>query len=114
MSNHSHFSPLKTGLLIGASIGLAAGISSTIWVKKRQTKNPQQVLEGIKHSFLAEGPIEGSWIEHEPVFVDHIVQETKAYSGGIVRYEEDALVVYEFLADAHSGTILNISQLEGN
>lgn len=114
MSNKNHFSPLKTGLLIGAGIGLAAGISSTLWIKNRQTKNPQQILDQIKKSFISEGPIEGSWIEHEPVFIDHIVQETKAYSGGIVRYEEDTLVVYEFLADAHSGTILNISQLEGN
>lgn len=114
MSNKHHFSPLKAGLMIGVGIGLAAGISSTIWVKNNKTKTPNQILEEIKRSFLAEGPIEGSWIEHEAIFIDHIVQETKAYSGGIVRYEGDELVVYEFLADAHSGTILNISQLEGN
>lgn len=113
MSNKRHFSPLKTGLIIGAGIGLTAGISSTIWVKNHKTKSPDQILENIKRSFLAEGPIEGSWIEHEAIFIDHIVLETKAYSGGIVRYEEDELVVYEFLADAHSGTILSISQLEG-
>lgn len=113
MSNTRHFSPLKTGFMIGTGIGLAAGIASTLWVKQHTTKSPNQILEEIKRSFLAEGPIEGSWIEHEATFIDHIVRETKAYSGGIVRFEDDELVVYEFLADAHSGTILSISQLEG-
>lgn len=112
MSKERHFSPLKAGLVIGASIGAAVGIYGTLWVKKHQTVKPDQILINIKKGFLAEGPIEGSWIEHEPVFIDHIVQESKAYTGGIVRYEGDELVVYEFLADADSGAILNITQLE--
>ena len=30
MSNTRHFSPLKTGFMIGTGIGLAAGIASTL------------------------------------------------------------------------------------
>lgn len=112
MSKERHFSPLKAGIVIGASIGAAAGIYGTLWVKKHQKMKPDQILIKIKNSFLAEGPIEGSWIEHAPIFIDHIVQESKAYSGGIVRYEGDDLVVYEFLADAESGALLSLTQLE--
>ena len=73
-----------------------------------------QISEQVKKAFLAEGPIEGSWIEHEAVFIDQVVQEAKAYNGGIVRYEDDELVVYGFLAEASTGTLLSIEQMEGS
>ena len=97
----------------GVVVGTIGGVVGALWIKKNKTINADVILENVKSAFLKEGPIEGSWIEHEAIFIDHIVRETKAYSGGIVRYEDDELVVYEFLADAHSGTILSISQLEG-
>ena len=112
MSKERHFSPFKAGLVIGVSLGAAAGIYGTLVVKKNQKTKPEAILASLKKAFQAEGPIEGSWIEHEPVFIDHIVKESKAYNGGIVRYEGDALVVYEFMADANTGAIISITQLE--
>ncbi|MFC7055998.1 hypothetical protein ACFQOY_09220 [Enterococcus alcedinis] len=39
MSKERHFSPLKAGLIIGASIGAAAGIYGTLFVKKIKRLN---------------------------------------------------------------------------
>lgn len=114
MSEKHHFLPFKAGLVLGAGIGVAAGVCGTLYIKKHQNKKPDQILAQIKQAFLAEGPIEGSWIEHEAVFIDQIVQEAKAYTGGIVRYEGDDLVVYNFLAEASTGALLSIEQMEGS
>lgn len=114
MSEKHRFLPFKTGIVLGAGIGIAAGVCGTLYIKKHQNKKPDQILEQVKKAFLAEGPIEGSWIEHEAVFIDQVVQDAKAYNGGIVRYEDDELVVYGFLAEASTGTLLSIEQMESS
>lgn len=71
----------------------------------------QKVLQSVKGSFKADGPIEGSWIEMTAVEYDHNGEQTKVYYGGITRTEEGVINQYEFIADAYTGEILETFKL---
>lgn len=99
---------LTNGLILGAGIGLLSGIYSTLWYQKKQHLSADHVLSGVKHAFLKEGPIEGSWIEFEKKPLRKFAVQSKAYIGGISRIEDNKLIHYEFTADAYTGTIVDI------
>ena len=101
----------KTGLAVGAGIGLASGIAATIWTKNKTTLKADDVLNKIKAAFQAEGPIEGSWIQFDTQPIHKFAVQQDAYSGGITRMEDGMLVSYEFLADAKTGTVLDIQRV---
>ena len=65
----------------------------------------------FKRAFLKEAPIEGSWIEMKKSPLQKFALRTDVYYGGITRYEDGQLVQYEFLADANTGSILDIYRL---
>lgn len=95
---------LTSGIVIGASlVALCAG--------RRKKVNGDKILDNVKKMFLADGLIEGSWIELHPVPLTRFSSETDVYYGGISRKENDELVQYEFIADAYTGTILDIYKL---
>ena len=100
----------KTGLTIGAGIGLASGIAATVWIKNKNVLRADDVLNTVKKAFQKEGPIEGSWITFEKQPVRKFAVHSDAYSGGITRMEDGQLVMYEFLADAKTGTVLDIQR----
>ena len=60
---------------------------------------------------LEEGPIEGSWIELKRVPLRKFAFKTEVYYGGVSRIEEDQLMQYEFIADAHTGSILDLYRI---
>lgn len=98
------------GVLIGAGIGLVAGVTSTIWAKNKQILTADSVLDKVKAAFQKEGPIEGSWINFEKQPIRKFAVHSEAYSGGITRIEDGTLVMYEFLADTQTGTVLDIQR----
>lgn len=100
----------KTGAAIGAGIGLATGIATTIWVKNRNALKADDILDKVKTAFLEEGSIEGSWINFEKQPIRKFAVHSDAYSGGITRMEDNQLVMYEFLADTKTGTVLEIQR----
>lgn len=100
----------KGGVALGASIGLASGIASTIWAKNREKIHPDTILEKVKRAFLTEGPIEGSWINFEKQNIRKFAVQLQGYSGGITRLEDGQLVSYEFVADAKTGTVLDVKR----
>lgn len=101
----------KGGLVIGASLGILSGIASALWYQKKRTLNPDSVLEAVKQAFLAEGPIEGSWIEFEKKPLRKFAIHSKTYHGGIYRLEDGHLVQYDFVADALTGTVIDVKRL---
>ena len=107
----THFNFFKTGLAVGAGIGLASGIAATLWTKNKTVLKADDVLNKIKAAFQAEGPIEGSWIQFDKQPIRKFAVQLDAYSGGITRIEDGNLVCYEFLADAKTGTVLDIQRL---
>ena len=111
MGEENELSYFKGGLLLGAGIGVLGGVFSTLWYQKRQTMDADLVLDNVKQAFLAEGPIEGSWIEFEKKPLRKFAIHSRTYNGGISRLEDGVLVQYEFVADAQTGTVIEVNRL---
>ncbi|AMB99590.1 hypothetical protein AWM75_06170 [Aerococcus urinaehominis] len=94
------------GLIIG---GAAAALLVDRYYD--QPANGKEVLDQVKAIFEADGPIEGSWIELEPVQAVRYNQKQAVYYGGISRKEAGQLVQYEFIADAQQGQIIDIYKI---
>ncbi|MFC6259643.1 PepSY domain-containing protein [Levilactobacillus fujinensis] len=73
--------------------------------------DPDNILDQVKRQFRQETPIEGAWIEKHAVPFQKFAVKTEAYYGGITRYEDDQLVQYQFIADAKTGSVLDIHRL---
>ncbi|WP_165004405.1 MULTISPECIES: PepSY domain-containing protein [unclassified Enterococcus] len=113
MYEESERSYFKGGLAVGISLGLLSGVASTILYHRKKALTADQVLAQIKESFLEEGAIEGSWISFEKEPIRKFAVRSNAYRGGISRVEDGEIVYYEFLADARTGTVLDITRKKG-
>ncbi|MGX7013003.1 PepSY domain-containing protein [Vagococcus silagei] len=102
---------LTAGVGVGLIIGLASGALATYWYKKNRTLSADDILEQVKTAFLQEGPIEGSWIHFKKEPAQKFAIKSKVYTGGISRIEDGDLAQYEFIADAHTGSIVDIYRL---
>ena len=92
-------------------IGVVLGGLASAYFYDKKTVNGDTILSNVKQLFLVSGPIEGSWVELEPVIIDRYEQEQLVYFGGVTRKEDDRLVQYEFIADAKSGALLDLYEL---
>ncbi|GEN94345.1 PepSY domain-containing protein [Pediococcus ethanolidurans] len=99
-----------TQLTIG-SLGLATGVLASWFLFHKKHVSANDILETVRKAFLKEGPIEGSWIEMKQAPLQKFAIKTTVYYGGITRYEDGNLIQYEFLADAKTGTIIDIYRL---
>lgn len=77
-------------------------------ISKKQAIYADSILEEIKSQFREEGPIDGSWIELTKVPWKKFAYATDVYYGGISRLEENILVQYEFIADAYTGSLIDL------
>lgn len=111
MTQDNEFDYFKGGLALGVGVGVLSGIASTMWYQKKKTMDADTVLENVKASFLKEGPIEGSWIQFEKKPIRKFAINSKTYTGGISRLEDGKMVQYEFLADAYTGTVIDVKRL---
>ena len=68
----------------------------------------EKVLRDIKLSFKKEGTIDGSWIGMKPEEYQKHSVSTKVYKGGVSRRKDGDLEQYEFLADAYTGTVIDV------
>lgn len=105
----------RDALIIGGLTILFAGFTTGWFARKlfieNHTVDADDILTHVKEQFLQEGPIEGSWIELTSTPVQKEAIHTDVYYGGVSRYEESELVQYEFIADAYTGSILDIYKL---
>ena len=112
MNNENEVNYFKGGLALGIGLGIISGIASTLWYQNKQTIDADIVLENVKAAFLNEGPIEGSWIEFEKKPLRKFAIHSKTYTGGISRLEDGVRVQYEFLADASTGTVIDVKRIK--
>lgn len=94
----------------GAAFGFGAvtGWFAKEYVDKNRPIHGDDILNKMKNLFLEEGPIEGSWIELTKVPLRKFAYKTDVYYGGISRLEQGELVQYEFIADAYTGSIMDV------
>lgn len=107
---------ISKAVLIGAGIGAAAGFLAGVvsHQKYQQHKHlkPSDILETVKQAFDAKEDyeVEGSWIEYNKIPWKEFALETTIYRGGITCKKDGQFYQYEFVADAHTGTIMDIHE----
>lgn len=89
------------------ALGALVGFSLYHFFSNRPL-NADQILSHVKEEFSRFYTIEGSWIEVTPVPWQQSAVETDVYYGGITTLEDDEFVQYEFIADAYTGTVIDI------
>ncbi|MGX6429491.1 PepSY domain-containing protein [Levilactobacillus yonginensis] len=92
-------------------LGGLMGIFITRFFGSASRLDPDIILNQVKHQFRQESPIEGAWIEKQAVPFQKYAVKARVYYGGITRYEDDQLVQYQFIADAATGSVLDIHRL---
>ncbi|AMV61341.1 Hypothetical protein ADU72_1916 [Pediococcus damnosus] len=100
-----------TTLTLAGSASLATGLLTSWLLNHKSSVSANGILETVRKAFLKEGPIEGSWIEMKKAPLQKFAIKTHVYYGGVTRYEDNKLIQYEFLADAKTGTIIDIYRL---
>ncbi len=111
MNEEQEIRMFNNGLMLGIGIGAISGAISAFLYHKNKPLNADTVLSAIKQSFLQEGPIEGSWIEFDKKPRQKFAIKGKTYTGGISRIEDGTMVQYEFVADALTGTVIDIVRI---
>lgn len=100
-----YFTPLAIIALVASFL---MGAITFFFVEKKVPVSADRILEMVKAEFKKEGPIEGSWIEMTKVPWEKYNYQTKVYYGGISRFEEGKITQYEFIADAYTGSVMDI------
>lgn len=94
--------------IVSVVLSFLIGFFTFFLVNQKTPVNADKILTHVKEQFKNEGPIEGSWIEMTKVPWKKYSYETNVYYGGISRLEDGQVVQYEFVADAYSGTLMDI------
>ncbi|MER1958487.1 MAG: hypothetical protein ABS942_13990 [Solibacillus sp.] len=98
------------------ALGVVTGIAAAIVVKELSNRavpyaNPNNILATVKSEFKKQAPIDGSWIYMKTENFNNGFTEIPVFKGGITRTIEGEVENYEFAADARSGAIVNIAQV---
>jgi len=103
--NDDKFLPL---VIMGFVVSFLLGGFAFFLAEKNKPMNADKILNDVKEQFKAEGPIEGSWIEMTKVPWKKYAYDTEVYYGGVSRMEKGEVVHYEFVADAYTGSLMDI------
>ena len=97
--------------LVGVTTGLASAYIVKEVTSRKQTVSPEDVLEQVKTAFKQEGPITGSWINMNTETYSQSPIQYDVYKGGISRLINGTTELYEFIADASTGTIIETNAI---
>lgn len=101
----NYFTPLAIVSLVASFL---IGALTFFLVEKKVPVSADRILDNVKKKFKEDGPIEGSWIEMTKVPWKKHAYNTKVYYGGISRFEDGQITQYEFIADAYTGSVMDI------
>ncbi|WP_174729390.1 PepSY domain-containing protein [Mesobacillus harenae] len=94
--------------IYGVGIGAVSGFAAKELLSQKNLVSAEKVLDNTKAAFKKEGPISGSWINMNPEAYTKSPLEYKVYKGGITRNIGGRTEHFEFIADAETGTILDV------
>ncbi|MBA4537714.1 PepSY domain-containing protein [Bacillus aquiflavi] len=99
-------------LLAGLGIGFIGGYLTKGLIDEKSTISPEKVLDNVKAAFKKEGPITGSWIQiqSEPYVSKQLQYEV--FKGGISRNHNGEKEQFEFIADASTGTVIDLYPIQ--
>ncbi|WP_239254893.1 PepSY domain-containing protein [Listeria ilorinensis] len=92
----------------GTLAGAAAGHLVYHCLLNERAVSGDVILERVKDAFKKEGPVEGSWIQLKKQHYKKYAIDTLVYHGGITAIREGEKKHFEFIADASTGTIIDI------
>ncbi|KRN59174.1 hypothetical protein [Limosilactobacillus secaliphilus] len=99
--------PLVISMILGMS-GFVGWMAGKFAGNRQQSANA--ILRLVINDFKREGSVVGSWIDHTPRPFQRFAVHTQAYRGGIQRVEDGKVVNYRFIADAYTGSILDMQR----
>lgn len=97
-------------LLLGAAAGFAAGYATKQVIEQSGNPSPEKVLENVKAAVKKDGNVYGSWIVMKPENYEKYNLDYQVYKGGITRDTNGNREQFEFVADASTGTILELTE----
>lgn len=92
----------------GIAVGAVSGYFINEAVKRKTYVSSEAVLSKVKKEFKKVTVVEGSWIQFLKEDYEKFPINTKIYRGGISCRIDDERKQYEFIADAYTGTILDV------
>ncbi|RFU68730.1 hypothetical protein D0469_11370 [Peribacillus saganii] len=95
--------------LAGATAGIAAGYVAKQVMDQTVNITPESILSNVKNSLRKDGKINGSWIIMKPEPYQKFNLDYNVYKGGITRIINGNPEQYEFVADATTGTLLDLN-----
>ncbi|MGG3466395.1 PepSY domain-containing protein [Neobacillus pocheonensis] len=97
--------------ILGAALGAISGYAAKEVLSKKTNVSPEKVLNQVKNHLKQNGPISGSWIHMAAEPYEKHQIKYRVYKGGITKNNNGATEQLEFIADAQTGTILDIQPL---
>ncbi|KGP73680.1 PepSY domain-containing protein [Pontibacillus yanchengensis] len=89
--------------------GALVGYAVAKQVNDHKQLSPEKALKLAKESFKRQGPISGSWIHMKTEELSKDDMPYTIYRGGVSRSVDGETKQYEFLVDAVTGTVLDVS-----
>ncbi|MBM7692935.1 putative small secreted protein [Peribacillus deserti] len=96
-------------LLLGIGAGFAAGYTAKQLLDNKPEASPEKVLSHVKSLLKKGGKIQGSWILMKPEMYQKFDLPYKVYRGGITKSTHGLQEQFEFVADAKTGSILELT-----
>ncbi|MBS4200047.1 PepSY domain-containing protein [Bacillus sp. FJAT-49732] len=97
--------------IAGAVAGIVGGYCLSKKIRETMPLSGEEVLADVKHAFKKEGKIDGSWMQMKPEDYKKYAIQTKVYRGGITTRQNGERQQYEFIADAYTGSVIDIYPL---
>lgn len=97
--------------ILGATVGVIGGYAVKEIISTKSVVSPEKVLEHVKKQLKQNGPISGSWIHMEAEPFEKQQIRYNVYKGGISKTNNGENEQYEFIADASTGTLLDVRRL---
>ncbi|MFT4414950.1 PepSY domain-containing protein [Fredinandcohnia humi] len=95
-------------------LGVGIGFAGAYLLREALTETTlpgDKALKLAKEEFKKNGPIDGSWIQMNPEAYTRNGILYQVYKGGISRTDNNESHQYEFIVDAKTGTILEVTPL---
>jgi predicted small secreted protein len=93
---------------LGVAVGAISGYATNKYMSTQSYISAEKVLENAKRRFKEQGPITGSWIHMKVEPFDKNNLNYQVYKGGISRNSDNGREQIEFIADAKTGTLLEV------
>jgi predicted small secreted protein len=95
--------------ILGAAFGAVSGYATNKYINAQSLVSAEKVLDHAKKLFKQHGSISGSWIHMKAEDYAKNNLTYQVYKGGISRKSDSGeREQFEFIADAKTGTLLDI------